>query len=100
MSYSFRAPMRRSTGEAAWYFITLPFDVADDIAERSGESRRGFGSVRVSVTVGATTWATSVFPSNEAESYVLPVKKAVRTTEGLEDGEPVSVVLELVDPAG
>lgn len=53
--------------------------------------------MRVRVTVGATTWSTSVFPDTKQGSYVLPVKKAVRSTEGIEEGDDVKVALEVVD---
>lgn len=82
---------------AAWYFVTLPHDVSDDIEARTADTRRGFGSVRVRVTVGDTTWATSVFPDTKREAYVLPVKKAVRKAEGLDDGSDVAARLTLVD---
>ena len=95
--FEFTADLWRYTGEAAWYFVTLPHDVADDIHEITGDARRGFGSVRVEVTVGSTTWRTSVFPDTKSESFVLPVKKAVRSAEGLDDGSSVSVLLTLVD---
>ena len=59
--------------------------------------RRGFGAVRVRVTVGATSWSTSIFPDSTRGSYVLPVKKAVRTAEGIREGDDVDVRLEVVD---
>lgn len=58
--------------------------------------RRGFGSVRVEVTVGPTTWCTSIFPSKESGSYVLPVKKAVRAAAEAEEGDDVDVELVLL----
>ena len=79
-------------GKAAWHFITLPPDVADEIDDVVGE-RGGFGSVPVEVTIGTSTWMTSLFPDKRAASFVLPVKKAVRHAEGLEVDEPVSVRL-------
>ncbi len=45
----------------AWVFLTVPGDVSDDIRIESGPPA-GFGSVRVEVTIGSTTWRTSVFP--------------------------------------
>ncbi len=98
MRYSFTEPIWEHDGPAAWYFITLPHDVTDEIDELTEGRQRGFGSVRVRVTVGATTWATSIFPDTKAGSFVLPVKKAVRSAEGLADGDPVAVDLELLDP--
>jgi hypothetical protein len=84
-------------GENPWYFVTLPPDQSDEIDELTAATRRGFGSVRVRVTVGQTTWATSIFPDTKRQSYVLPIKKQVRLSEGLEVDQPVDVTLVLVD---
>ncbi len=99
VTYRFRADLWMYAGDNPWYFVTLPFVHADEIEElaSSAPSRRGFGSVRVRVTVGGTTWNTSVFPDSKAKSYVLPVKKQVRLAERLVEGAPVDVIVELVD---
>ena len=77
----------------SWVFVTVPPDETEEIRLRSGPPR-GFGSVRVEVTVGGTTWRTSVFP--DARGYALPVKKAVRRAESLEVGDSARVTLELL----
>lgn len=94
-SFEFTADLWRWHGEAAWCFVTLPHDVADELDELAGGGRAGFGSVRVEVTVGATTWSTSLFPDRARASYLLPVKRAVRDAERLHDGSAVRVALEL-----
>ncbi|MFN8171232.1 MAG: DUF1905 domain-containing protein [Candidatus Nanopelagicales bacterium] len=43
------------------------------------------------------TWSTSVFPSNEAQTYVLPVKKDVRRRERLAEGDVVRVRMTLAE---
>jgi hypothetical protein len=96
-TFEFSAELWRYTGKAAWYFVTLPHEVADDIDEITGDTRRGFGSVRVEVTVGSSTWNTSIFPDSTSESFVLPVKKTVRVAEDLDDGALVDVRLTLAD---
>ena len=96
-TFEFQAPLWRWQGDAAWHFVTLPHDVADDIEELSTPTRRGFGSVRVTATIGDTTWCTSIFPDTKAESYVLPVKRAVREAAGLTEGATVRVRLRPVD---
>jgi hypothetical protein len=80
----------------AWCFVTLPVDLADEVRERAGEPR-GFGSVRVRVRVGSTTWDTSVFPDSGSGSFVLPVKKAVRTAAGVTVGDLLTVTLSVRD---
>ena len=97
MTYRFSAPLWRWKGESPWHFVTLPFEQADEIDERTAHVQRGFGSVKVKVTVGGTTWSTSLFPATSEESYILPVKAAVRKAEGLVEGSMVDIVIELVD---
>ena len=91
----FSAELWRHDGDAAWHFVTLPVEVAEQVREEAGEPR-GFGSVRVEVTVGGSTWRTSVFP-DKARGYVLPLKGAVRHAEGLEIGDDAVVTLRVVD---
>ena len=90
----FESVVRRWSGEAAWYFAALPLDLADEI--RTQVEPVGFGSVRVTATIGATTWSTSVFPDKGSGSYVLPVKAAVRTAEHLDDDTPVTIHLTVI----
>lgn len=82
--------------DGGWYFLTLSPDAAEVVRERPRPAR-GFGSVRVRATVGGTTWDTSVFPDSGSGSYVLPVKRAVRRAEGLDDGDPVEVALDVLE---
>ncbi|WP_370039408.1 DUF1905 domain-containing protein [Nocardioides sp.] len=77
----------------SWVFVTLPEDVDEEVRLRSGP-RRGFGSVRVEVSCGSSTWSTSVFPS--ADGFVLPLKAAVRRAELLEVGSPARFTLRLL----
>ena len=56
--------------------------------------RRGFGSVKVAVRGGTSAWQTSVFPSQG--KWFLPIKKPVRLAEGLAEGQPVVVELDLL----
>jgi hypothetical protein len=92
---AFDGVVRRYDGEAAWYFVTLPLDLADDI--RATTEPAGFGSVRVEVRIGTTTWRTSVFPDKGSGSFVLPVKAEVRRREHLDDGTVATVTLTVVD---
>ncbi|GAA3136040.1 hypothetical protein JOF29_001277 [Kribbella aluminosa] len=85
--YRFTAPLWQYPGERRWYFVRVPEDVSDEIRDLTEGQRKGFGSVRVTVTVGASTWRTSVFPTKTG-AYALPVKKPVRTAEALLEGAP------------
>jgi hypothetical protein len=80
----------------AWYLVRLPEDASDEIRQFTGPRGAGFGSVRVQVRLGGSLWSTSIFPEAASGCYLLPVKKAIRTAEKIDDGDEVMVELELV----
>lgn len=96
MTWEFAAELWRWKAQESWFFVSLPFDVADEIESVAGPGK-GFGSVRVEVSIGPVTWRTSVFPSAEEKTYVLPVKKAVRVANGVGEGDSCRVLLSLVE---
>lgn len=79
-----------------WTFVSLPADASEEIHDRADGSPRGFGSVRVRVTIGGSTWTTSIFPNSDG-GYVLPVKRAVRKAESLDAGDTATLTVELLD---
>ena len=81
----------------SWVFVTLPAELTDEIDDELAAPPRAFGSVRVAVRCGTSQWSTSLFPSKEAGSYVLPVKKAVRRKEELEPGDTATFTLRVLD---
>ena len=81
----------------SWVFVSLPADASEEIRELTDGPRRGFGAVRVRVTVGDSTWSTSIFPDSARGCYVVPIKRQVRKAQELEAGDVTSVTVELVD---
>ena len=96
MEIEFTAALWRWEGEGGWFFITVPEDLSDELEDAHG-GQRGFGSIRVEVTIGATTWQTSIFPSSQHRAFVLPVKKQVRAKESIDEGDTVAVQLVVID---
>jgi hypothetical protein len=95
MHFTFTAPLWEWEARAAWYFVSVPEEESADIREVP-RPPSGFGAVKVRATVGESTWETSIFPGAAEGVYVLPMKKSVRSAEGIEEGEPVTVELELL----
>jgi hypothetical protein len=90
-SWEVTAPLWLWESNDSWHFLTVPEDASDEIADLAEGRAGGFGSVRVEVTCGATTWLTSLFPSRQQAAYILPMKAAVRRAEGLAVGHPATV---------
>jgi Domain of unknown function (DUF1905) len=86
---------------ASWHFLTLTGEVAEAIHALALMRRleygrkRGWGSIKVTATVGETSWQTSIFPEKDAGGWLLPVKATVRKAEELVAGDEVKVTVEL-----
>lgn len=95
--YKTKATVWVYPGEFAnWHFVTLPQIIGKEIKQAWGSVAKGFGSLPVEVTIGATTWKTSIFPDKISKSYLLPLKAQVRKREMVMEGDTVSFSLKLL----
>jgi hypothetical protein len=78
-------------GPAPWHFVTVPDEEASAIEAVAGLASYGWGMIPVKATVGATTFATSLWPKDD--TYIVPLKAAVRKAERVELGDQVDVRL-------
>ena len=53
----------------------------------------GWGVIPCSVTLGNTTWTTSLIPKDGL--YLVPIKAAIRQAEGIELGSTVEVTVTI-----
>ncbi|MEK7613819.1 MAG: DUF1905 domain-containing protein [Patescibacteria group bacterium] len=83
-------------GNAAWHFASVPRLTSEEIKKKYGAHARGWGSLPVSVTIGETTWATSIFPDKKSGTYILPLKANVRRSEGLDAGDTAEIAITLL----
>lgn len=81
---------------AAWHFVSVPKDIAAQIKKDFGARAKGFGSLPVSVTIGESTWKTSIFPDKRSSSYLLPLKKSVREKEDINDKDKITYTLQIL----
>ncbi|MBL8031584.1 MAG: DUF1905 domain-containing protein [Candidatus Doudnabacteria bacterium] len=93
--FTFKAKPWVYPGQAAWHFVSVPKKESARIKALFGGLQRGFGSFPVTVSIGKTTWLTSIFPDPKTGTYLLPVKAAVRKKEGVVEGKAVSVTLAM-----
>jgi hypothetical protein len=93
--YSFISQLIVYESTAAWHFLTLPIFESADIKANFTGLKTGWGSIFVKVTIGHTTWSTSIFPSKKDQAYLLPVKKSVRQSENLYIGDKVKCMIEI-----
>lgn len=94
-NYTFTSELWEYGGQVSWFFITLPPDISAEIKALSMHTTRGFGSIKVSAKVNASTWATSIFPDSKTSCYLLPLKKSIRSENNLESGMFIDVTLSV-----
>ena len=82
-------------GPAPFHFLTVPEDECAQLREVAPAVSYGWGMVPVRARIGSTAWRTSLWPKDGG--YVLPVRAAVRRSEGLEVGDLVAVRLEVTE---
>lgn len=82
-------------GMSGWHFVSIAKKNAKDIKDSFGKHAKGFGSLPVTVTVGKTSWDTSIFPDKRTETYLLPIKASVRKAEGIMANETISFQIKI-----
>ncbi len=95
-NYSFKANVWLYPGMAGWHFVTLPKKTSEEIDFFFKEFKKGWGSLPVSVSVGKTSWKTSIFPDKQSQSYLLPLKKEVRKKESIKEGDIVNFIIKIL----
>lgn len=82
--------------QGVWHFAYVDKKQSALIKDAYKGPRRGFGGIRVRVTLGKTAWETSVFPDSRSGCYILPLKLSVRRAEGIAEGDTISFTLAIV----
>ncbi|MEK7514442.1 MAG: DUF1905 domain-containing protein [Patescibacteria group bacterium] len=105
-AYKIRSEVWLYPGEAPWHFVTVPKKQSEEIKKKFGAMksshttiarlrRSGWGSLPVAVTIGKTSWNTSIFPDKREGAYILPLKAEVRKKERVVPGETISFSLKI-----
>jgi hypothetical protein len=83
------------TENAAWHLVNLPKKPSQFLHSTWKGKHRGWNSLKIEATIGKTVWKTSIFYDTRSETYLLPLKAAVRRTEGLSEGDAVRIAIEI-----
>ena len=88
--FSEKVKLWRWPGDGAWHFVTLDKKLYEKIRAKYGK-----GMLRISAQVGKTKFETSLLPHNMSQSYLIAIRKSVRQSEGLLDGDEFTVKFEI-----
>lgn len=80
-------------GPAPFFFVTVPTQHAKKIKEMERVVTYGWGMIPCVARIGKTEWTTALWPKDGA--YILGLKDKVRKAEGIEDGDDVTVQMQI-----
>lgn len=93
MSLEFSGNLWYWRGPAPFFFVTVPAEECEILRDVSKWVTYGWGMIPLRARIGKTEWKTSLWPKEGG--YVVPIKVSVRKAEGLEEGDSVTVRLEV-----
>ena len=93
MNFEFSGKIFFWKGPAPFFFVTVPAKQSRDIKAISVLVTYGWGVIPVTVRIGKIEFTTSLFPKDGR--YLVPIKVSVRKAENLEEGDKVTVRLEI-----
>jgi hypothetical protein len=94
--YSTTGEVWKWKAEAGWHFFSIDKKTSQQIKESKNKTTASFGSVKVEVTIGDTTWQTSLFPDSKQGCYILPLKAKVRKREDIHEGDKISLTFRCI----
>jgi Domain of unknown function (DUF1905) len=93
MNLEFSGKLWYWKGPSPWYFVTVPAKQCRDLKAASKFVTYGWGMIPVKIQIGETESKTSLFPKDGR--YIVPVKASLRKAENLEEGDKITVRLEV-----
>ena len=75
--FRFRAKIIHWPGPAPHFFVQIPPDRVEQLRQAARAVSYGWGMIPVRAAIGDFAFTTSLFPKDE--TYLLPIKAAVRT---------------------
>jgi len=80
-------------GPAPFIFVAVPEDPSRALRAISARVTYGWGVIPVQSWIGKTEWKTSLIPKEGR--YLVPIKMSVQKSQSLQEGEDVTVRLEV-----
>jgi len=86
MEYEFIGEFRKYKEEDAsgWNFLFMPQDLAKEIRVMHKHQEEGWGRMKVTAKIGGSEWKTSIWFDTKNDTYLLPIKAAIRKKENID----------------
>jgi hypothetical protein len=93
MQISFEAEVIYWRGPSPFFFVAVPPPHAAELRQVARAVTYGWGMIPVQARIGDVAFTTSLFPKDE--TYLLPLKTAVRRKTDITAGDRISVEMTI-----
>lgn len=93
VQFRFEAEVIHWRGPSPYFFVAVPTEQAAELRGVARAVTYGWGMVPVEARIGEVTFTTSLFPKDE--TYLLPLKVAVRRKADITAGDRVAVEMTI-----
>lgn len=95
IKYEFSAKLWQHTATGGWHFLSLPEEISLEIRNLLRTSEEGWGRLKVTAKIGNTTWETAIWFDTKKNTYLLPIKAALRSKEKLAAGDEIQAIISV-----
>lgn len=95
ITYTFSAEIWQYGAPGGWYFVSLPENLATEIRTHLKWQEEGWGRLKATAKIGASTWDTAIWFDTKKNTYILPLKAQIRQQEKLETGQKITAFIFL-----
>jgi hypothetical protein len=93
VQFRFEATVIDWRGPSPFFFAPIPQDLAADLRQVAQLVTYGWGMIPVEAAIGGVAFKTSLFPKDN--TYLLPIRVAVRRKTGVTAGDSIMVEMAL-----
>lgn len=91
--YQFSAKPWQHQGPGGWHFVSLPVQLSTAIRTVFKIDEEGWGRLKAVAKIGSTEWQTAIWFDSKRNTYLLPLKAAVRKKEQLLLDKSLNIIL-------
>lgn len=95
IKYDFSAKLWRHSASGGWHFISVPKNISKEIRAHLQWQEEGWGRMKALACICDKSWETSIWFDKKENTYILPIKAAVRKNLLLKEGMIISASISV-----
>lgn len=82
-----------SADMAGWTMVSLPKEISMEIRENFKLLEQGWGRMKITAKTGNSEWQTAIWFDTKQDTYLLPLKAAIRKKENIAPDQVVQITI-------